>query len=182
MTGSIIRFAGKVTSINSIQGATAKLTVSSWMVLLNVNMPRNLYQAGCLHNLYDSGCGMSPAAFDASGTLSAGPQQQSFSTALSMTANYYALGRIVFTSGPNNGVSRTVKSNTSSSITLISPLPNQPTSGDHFTIYAGCDRTQGTCSSKFNNLPNFKATPFVPLPQTPLGSMRTTTTTNSGKG
>jgi hypothetical protein len=65
--GSLIDFAGKVTSINSIQGAIVDLTVSSWMVLLNVNMPRNLYQAACLHTLFDSGCALNPASFATSG-------------------------------------------------------------------------------------------------------------------
>lgn len=179
-TGTVIRFAGKLTSVEAIQGITASLVWSSWMVLLNTMMPRNLYQSSCLHSLYDSGCGISPAAFDASGTVSGSGQTQTFSTGLSMTTNFYALGRIVFTSGANAGISRTVKSNGSGSISLIQPLPNPLANGDAFTIYAGCDLTQGTCTTKFNNLNNFKATPYIPLPQTPLTTQSTTTTTNSG--
>jgi uncharacterized phage protein (TIGR02218 family) len=102
---------------------------------------------------------------------------------LSPTANDYALGRIVFTSGANNGISRTIRANDGSgNFTLINPLPNPLAPGDAFTVFPGCDLTTSRCLAKFNNLNNFKGTPFVPLPQTPLGSQSSTTTTRGGKG
>lgn len=181
ITGSIIRFAGRVTSVNSVQGIVASLTVSSWMVLLNASMPRNLYQAACLHTVYDAGCTLNPASFAATGAVSGAPTKTAFATSLAPTLNDYAQGRIVFTSGPNNGISRTIRSNDASGgFVLVGPLPVAPGSGDAFTAYKGCDLTQGTCQAKFSNLANFKATPFVPLPTTALGSV-TTTTTKSGK-
>ena len=182
-TGTLIRFAGKITSIDKIQGLTVELTATSWMVLLNVQMPRNLYQARCLHTLYDAGCTLNPASFRDSGTITGIPTTQQFNTAVpGHPDGYYNLGRIVFTTGPNAGVSRTIRSSTfaSGTIVLTQPLPALPIYGDAFSIYAGCDLTQATCTSKFSNLPNFKATPFVPLPQTPLSTPSTTTTTTSG--
>jgi uncharacterized phage protein (TIGR02218 family) len=182
--GSIIRFAGKVTSVNSIQGAIVDLTVSSWLVLLNVNMPRNQYQAACLHTLYDSGCTLNPASFATSGAVvgSTGATL-TFGTNLTPAASHYALGRIVFTSGANNGLSRTVRDNDASgNFTVSPPLPNGVAPGDTFTAFPGCDLTMGANGcAKFSNLVNFKATPFVPSPQTPLGSQSSTTTTKSGK-
>jgi uncharacterized phage protein (TIGR02218 family) len=181
VTGSVIRFAGKVTSIGSIQGATAKLTVSSWMILLDASLPRNLYQAGCLHTLYDTGCTLNPATFSAAGTISTGGTTSLATSLAAPAVNDYALGRIVFTSGPNSGISRTVRSNDGAGgIVLVQPLPVASTIGDAFTIYKGCDLIQSTCSAKFNNLPNFKATPFVPLPTAAMGGVATTTT-KSGK-
>lgn len=183
VTGTVIRFAGKVTSITEIKGATARLVVSSWMVLLNTSMPRNLYQAACLHTLYDAGCTLSAAAFSAAGTVvgSAGATV-SFGSSLTPVLNDYALGRIVFTSGANNGISRTIRSNDGAGgFVLIQPLPNPLAPGDAFTVYAGCDLTMSRCTTKFNNLVNYKGTDFVPLPQTPLGS-QSKTTTKSGKG
>lgn len=183
--GTIIRFAGKVTSVNSIQGAIVDLTVSSWMVLLNVNMPRNYYQAACLHTLFDTGCALNPASFSTTGAVvgSAGATLN-FATGLTPMLDYYALGRIVFTSGANSGISRSIRSNDASgNFTLIQPLPNGLAPGDTFTVFPGCDLTTGANGcAKFSNLVNFKGTPFVPLPQTPLGSQSTTTTTHSGKG
>jgi uncharacterized phage protein (TIGR02218 family) len=51
------------------------------------------------------------------------------------------------------------------SLTLGYPLQSLPATGDTFTVYQGCDHTPGTCSSKFNNLPNFRGFPYVPPPQ-----------------
>ena len=45
------------------------------------------------------------------------------------------------------------------------PLPFAPMTGDAFTVYAGCDHTQGTCQNRFNNLANFRGFPYVPPPQ-----------------
>jgi uncharacterized phage protein (TIGR02218 family) len=182
--GSVVRFGGKVTSIDSIQGATAELTISSWLILLNANMPRNLYQAPCLHSVYDPGCGLNPASFSASGTVTGAGATQVFNSSLSPALNDFALGRVVFTSGPNAGISRTIKTNTTGGqFALVQPLPNPLAGGDAFTVYKGCDLLQPTCTTKFNNLVNYKATPNVPLPQTPLTTPGTSrTTTSGGKG
>jgi uncharacterized phage protein (TIGR02218 family) len=168
LTGTVLRFAGKVTSIGEISGSTAKLTVSSWAILLNVNMPPNLYQAGCLHAVYDAGCGLSAAGFAVSGAVSGTATALTFGSGLSVAAGDYAQGRVVFTSGANSGVARAIKANTTSAFTLIQPLPAVPAAGDAFTVYPGCDRTMGRCATRFNNLGRFKGTPFVPPPETSL--------------
>lgn len=182
ITGSIIRFAGKITSIDSVQGGQADFTVSSWMVLLNINMPRNVYQAGCQHTLYDAGCTLNPASFSASGHTTASGGVSTFPTNLTTTTDDYALGRIVFTSGANNGISRAIRTNDGSgNFTLMRSLPHPVGSSDNFTVYKGCDLTQSTCLNKFNNLPNFRAEPFTPPPRTVVGTASTTTTSRSGK-
>ena len=72
----------------------------------------------------------------------------------------------MFTSGANANVRATVKSVAAGvALTLIYPLPVAPAVGDAFTVYAGCDHTQATCQSRFNNLANFRGFPFVPPPQ-----------------
>jgi len=172
VVGSVLRFSGRVTAISAITGNSATITVSSWTVLLNANMPANLYQAACLHAVYDAGCALNPASFAVTGTVSASPvpTQTVFDTSLTPTANDFAQGRIVFTSGPNTGISATVRSNDSSGLmTMVSPLPVAPTSGDAFTAYPGCDLTQSRCTTRFNNLGRFKATPYVPVPETAFG-------------
>lgn len=176
IVGTLIRFAGKVTSIKSIQGAEAQLTVSSWLVLLNANAPRNMYQAGCLRTLYDAGCGVNPNGFKATGTVAAGGTG-AFTSGVSAAAGYFAQGRVVFTSGANAGVSRTVRTfDGAGGFTLVRPLPAPCAPGDAFTAYAGCDLAKGTCLAKFNNLTRFKGTPFVPVPTTALGAVSQTTT------
>jgi uncharacterized phage protein (TIGR02218 family) len=174
VTGTVIRFAGKVTSVESIMGGTAEFTVSSWLVLLNAQTPRNHFQVGCMRTLYDVGCGVNPASFSATGTVTSGGTT-GFGSGLTGVAGYYSQGRLVFLTGANAGISRTVKSNDGSgNFSLIKPLPAACAAGDTFTAYAGCDLTKATCSSKFANLTRFKGTPFVPLPTAALGAPATT--------
>lgn len=181
LTGTVIRFAGKITSIGSIVGMTVNLTVSSWLVLLNSTMPRNQCQAGCMRTLYDAGCGVNPVTYSAGGTVTVAGSQ-SFKSGLTGVPGYYSQGRIVFTSGANNGISRTVKVNlTDGTFSLIQPLPANAAIGDTFTAYAGCDLALATCIGKFSNRARFKGTPFVPVPTTSLGAA-TTTVTSGGKG
>ncbi len=170
VVGTALRFSGRVTSIGDIGGSTARITVSAWTILLNVNMPANLYQTACMHSIYDAGCALDPAAFAVSGALSGTPTASTFATTLSPTANDFAQGRIVFTSGACNGVSATVKSNDGTGhFTLIRALPAVPAAGDTFTAYPGCDLTRSRCLTRFNNLLRRKATDFVPVPETILG-------------
>lgn len=181
ITGTVIRFAGKVTSIDAIQGGRAELTVSSWLVLLEAASPRNHYQTGCMRTLYDAGCGVNPASYASTGAVTSGTTT-GFASGLTPAANYFAQGRVMFTSGVNNGVSRTVRANgTDGSFTLIRPLPTAPAAGDTFIAYAGCDLTRTTCKDKFNNLIRHKATPFVPLPTTALGAPAAASS-SGGKG
>ena len=54
--GSVTLFKGRLGVIDEIGRTSAKLTVNSDLVLLDIDMPRNVYQPTCLHTLYDSGC------------------------------------------------------------------------------------------------------------------------------
>lgn len=167
IVGTINAFTGRVTSIDSIVGNQINLTISAWTVLLNANMPTNIYQVGCIHTVYDSGCGLDPAAFSASSTVGAAPTRTGFASGLTGVAGRYAQGRVVFTSGPNAGLSATVKSNDAGgNFVLITPLPASPLPGDGFTAYAGCDQTSATCQGRFNNLLRFRGFEFIPAPET----------------
>jgi uncharacterized phage protein (TIGR02218 family) len=169
VTGTLLRFAGRVTSVGAIAGSSVELTVSSWMILLNVNVPPNLYQTACLHTVYDSGCGLNADSFASGGTVSSAPSHAAFASNLTGHAGEFAQGRVTFTSGANSGIARTVKSNdTAGNFGLISPLPAPLAAGDSFTAYKGCDLTSATCASRFNNIARFKGTPYCPVPETVL--------------
>jgi uncharacterized phage protein (TIGR02218 family) len=171
VTGIVLRFSGRVTSTPACSGNQAQITISSWAILFNVQMPANLYQAACLHTVYDSGCALDPAAFQSTGAVAASPaaSQAGFGSALTGNANRWSQGRVLFTSGANDGISVAVKSNDGSgNFSLVQPLPAAPAAGDTFTAFPGCDLTQGTCQTKFNNLVRFKGTPYVPVPETAL--------------
>lgn len=163
-TGSLIDFSGRITSVRNIGRTSVDLTVSAWTVLLNVNMGPDLFQTTCLNTLFDANCTLNKVSFAVSGTVAAGATTSVFNTNLSQANGYFDQGQIVFTSGPNNGLTRGIKSyvNASGKVTLIVPLPAAPGNGDTFTIYPGDDQTMATCNTKFSNLIHFRGQPFIP--------------------
>ena len=162
--GSVTLFKGRLGVIDGIGRTTAKLTVNSDLVLLDIDMPRNIYQPTCLHTLYDSGCTLIKNAYGVNGTAGAGSSASVINwTGASLNVQQ---GTITFTSGVNTGVTATVGSVAAGvSLTLLYPLESVPSTGDGFTAYYGCDHTPGTCQGKFGNLANFRGFPYVPPPQ-----------------
>jgi uncharacterized phage protein (TIGR02218 family) len=160
LIGSVVVFSGRVTSIKSLGRVSAQISVKSDLVLLDIDMPRNLWQPTCLHALYDSGCTLNRASFAATGTVGAGSTGQVINwsgAALTQQQGSFVL---------SDGRSATIKSVVPGvSLTLMVPFQEVPAVGAAFTAYQGCDHTQGTCQSKFNNLINFRAFPYVPPPE-----------------
>lgn len=166
-TGVIIRFAGKILSIDSISELTAHLTVSSWSSLLNVNYPVDIYQSGCMWVVYSPGCGLLESSFRSSTTSLSGSNQSRVLTP-SLGGADYNQGRMKFTSGANTGISRTIRLSTPGVFDLIAPLPSAPALGDSLEVSFGCDLLHTTCASRFNNQLRFKGTPFIPTPEASL--------------
>ena len=165
VVGIFTLFVGRVGDITCGR-LKATFTINSQLELLNQNMPRNLYQSNCVNTLYDASCTLTKASYAVNGSVAASSTSSLINTTSpSNSTGYFDMGAIAFTSGVNNGVWRTVKAyvhGSPSTITLISPLPIAPATSDTFTIYPGCDKTQSTCTSKFSNLVNFRAMPYVP--------------------
>ena len=162
--GAVTLFKGRLGTVDQIGRSSARLTVNSDLVLLDIDMPRNLYQPTCLHTLYDSGCTLVKNAFGTNGTVGAGSTASVINWSGAAVA--YQQGSITFTSGANAGVTANVNSVVAAtSLTLGYPLQSPPNTGDTFTVYQGCDHTPGTCQSKFGNLANFRGFPYVPPPQ-----------------
>lgn len=163
--GSFINFSGRISNM-SMSRDQIEITVKSDLELLNVQLPRHLYQSTCLHTLYDGGCGLNRANWVKNLTVSS-YSGNAITCSDTSAAGYFDLGYIEFTSGNLTGVRRTIKSNTVGVINLLSPLPFSPAVGDAFKAYAGCDKTMATCASKFNNKTyGFQAFPFIPVPET----------------
>ena len=177
--GTVILFVGRVSEINEIGRTTAKITVASDLVLLDLDMPRNLFAPTCQHVLFDSGCGLAAGTYSSAGSVTA----SSSLTVVEWTGATaaYAQGTIVFTSGANEGVSATIKAAGSGWLQLAYPLPNTPSIGDAFTAAQGCDHTQATCSSKFANLARFRGFPYIPPPSIITGPLATYSVAKGGK-
>jgi uncharacterized phage protein (TIGR02218 family) len=164
VVGGVTLFKGRISTIDQVGRTQAILTVASDLVILDYDMPHNLFSPTCNHILYDAGCGVIRGTYAAAGTAGAGSTANQINFA--GTAALHAQGAIVFSSGQNANVRATVKTvSVGSFLTLMYPLPFAPAAGDAFTVYAGCDHTLATCQSQFNNKANFRGFPFVPPPE-----------------
>ena len=162
--GGVTMFHGRVSTVDHVGRTQAQITVASDLVILDYDMPRNIYSPTCVHTLYDSGCGVIRGTYSASGVVGAGSTEGLINT--NLAAAGHAQGAILFTTGVNSNVRATIKSvAVGASLTLMYPLPSPPASGDAFTVAFGCDHTRGTCQGRFSNLANFRGFPFVPPPQ-----------------
>lgn len=168
--GALLWFVGRVAEVESIDRYGAELTVKSDLELLDVMVPRDVYQPGCLNTLYDAPCGVSRAAFTVTGsaTSASTADRTTFNHALAQAAGWFDLGVVRMTSGANNGISRTVKRHLVGTIAVMPPWPLAVANGDTFSIYPGCDKQQATCTTKFSNLARFRGMPYIPAPETVL--------------
>ena len=159
--GDFLVFAGRISTV-APSSSEVKITAKSDLELLNIQMPRNMYSPGCGRVLFDAGCGVNRAEFAKSDNVTGGTRT-TVQTSLTDPAGYFDLGMITFDSGPNAGISRTVKSYVNGLFTLIQPLP-YAASGS-ITAVPGCDKTHATCSAKFDNIAAVRGVPFIPKPE-----------------
>lgn len=161
--GEMIRFAGAVGDVEcSLVSGT--IPVLSDLQLLDTNVPRSCYQAGCRWSLYGPGCAVSRIAhqIDTTVTSSASTQARLLVNDGGLADGWLSGGKIRVTSGPNAGATRTVKSHTTGIVELSYPLPNAVAAGDAISMWPGCDHTWETCKTKFNNGGRFSGMPFIP--------------------
>jgi uncharacterized phage protein (TIGR02218 family) len=164
--GTVIMFSGRVSEVAPSRNLIA-VTVKSDLELLDVMMPRNVFQPTCVHTLYDTGCALIKATFSVAEIATAGSTASSIlASAATQATGYFDLGTLLFTSGLNNGITRTVKTytNTGGIKTFIPVLafPVAPATSDTFTVTPGCDKTKATCTNKFANGAHFRGFPFIP--------------------
>jgi hypothetical protein len=161
VVGGVTMFKGRISTVDSVGRTQATVTVASDLVILDYDMPRNLFSPTCVHMLYDSGCGVVRGTYAAAGIAAAGSTASTIRT--SVAAAQHAQGSLVFSSGANANVRATIKSVSAGvGFGLMYPLPFAPSAGDAFTVYAGCDHTLATCQARFGNKSNFRGFPFVP--------------------
>jgi uncharacterized phage protein (TIGR02218 family) len=162
--GSVRMFQGRISTVANVGRTQAAVTVASDLVILDFDMPRNVFSPTCLHVLYDAGCGIIRGTFSLDGA--AGADSTSNTIVFSGARAGDVQGSLVFTSGANANVRATVKSVTvGAAYNLMYPLPFAPEPGDRFNVAFGCDHTRATCQAKFNNTANFRGYPYVPPPQ-----------------
>ena len=170
VVGAVIAFSGRVTALKDVSRAKFTMTVSAWTVLLNVNMGPDVFQAGCLNTHYDANCGLTPTLGTSlfNGVVAAGaPATTAFNSNLTNADHFFDKGRIIFTSGANNGLARAVKTylNASGALTFAFGFPVAPAPGDTFQAERGCLLTYADCQAQRTLLDaqqHFRGQPFTP--------------------
>lgn len=167
--GTLHIFRG-VVGDTELTDISAVITVADYKSVLDQMTPRNVYQSGCPHQLFDSQCGLTASAFAKTGTTASGTTRAVVKgTVASPTGSgTWALGRLLVTSGQNAGISRLITAWSSpTGFTLLSPFPYSLGAGEQFTVYPGCNKTIDTCTL-FANKVNFGGTPYIPVPEVTL--------------
>jgi hypothetical protein len=159
--GTVVLFAGGVSDIEASR-TMILMKVRSHLELLNIAMPRRLWQPSCNHNFGDAMCGYDRVGGHNADGLPTGIGALTFN-ALSgstttvingapSTAAPYTLGTITGLAGVNAGQSRTIASFASGEAVAVKiGFLSTPAIGDAFQILPGCDRTLSTCGSVFRN-------------------------------
>jgi len=127
------------------------------------------YTSKCRHQLFDQfgptivgGCTLVAGSFQYSSSVSSVTNKHNFNiNSIGQPDDWVANGKLVWTSGLNNGAEYTVKSFKSDVIELFLPTVFTINTGDTFDVFAGCDKTFATCQTKFNNEVNFGGFPHI---------------------
>ncbi|MGH9541392.1 MAG: phage BR0599 family protein [Terriglobales bacterium] len=172
-------FAGMVSEVQPAGRSTAKLKVQDYLFLANLQIPLRTVQPGDYYSLFSPGNALVASAWAIANTVAAGSSNSSIIPGTAwpttdghgnnpQTANYFAQGKIVWTSGNNKGYASHVAAQGSGPdgvLTLQGAPPFPVQTGDGFTAYAGYDGTLGTAQSKFGNASHFAGFPHVPAPE-----------------
>lgn len=166
--GAVVRFSGFIGPVEELTRTSAKLTVNAATAYLNMQLPSIILQPGCTNTLFDPRCGLLKSSYANNLVVQAPCTLNKIITTSSQPDAYFDNGQLVFTSGANNGLVKAIRQFIAGVFYFNSPLPFVPNAGDTFTAYPGCDKTQATCTAKFNNVANFEGFPYVPVPETAI--------------
>ena len=162
-TGWIGPFVGYDT-----QKGTAQLLGFSQKALNRIG---EKYAPECRATLGDARCGINRASYSTTGTVSSVTSGYDFRAtfAVNPAADVYTLGIIEWSTGNNAGLKMEIirQDNydaTDDRVLLAQAMPYDIQVGDTFTAFQGCDKRPTTCTTKFNNILNFRGEPFVPGP------------------
>ena len=128
------------------------------------------FQATCDAALGDARCGvdLDDPTYQGSGTVIDGLRDRAFTASGlgGFAPGWFRFGTLTWTTGPNAGRRAEVLAHDRSDGVAVFTLLEAPirpiTSGDRFTIHAGCDKRIATCGQKFGNVVNFRSFPHIP--------------------
>jgi uncharacterized phage protein (TIGR02218 family) len=163
--GTVILFSGRVSDVDCSRTGI-EMKCRSHLELLNIQMPRRLWQSGCTHVFGDAMCLFDRSSLAAT-FAAAGGSTTTVIQGAPVTATPYAQGTVIGVTGANAGASRTISSFASGGgVTVKLAFLSPVNIGDQFQLLPGCDRTLATCTNIFNNAVHFGGFPYIPTPET----------------
>lgn len=157
-------YTGRVAACSFEPQGVIRLTLGSILRLVEQETPRIQLQRPCNHRLFDTFCGLDPAAFTTAGTVSAVSTDPAYVDASAFgakataegDANWFALGRVVI--GQQH---RLCTGQSGDRLFLNAPFKDVATGMD-VSARAGCDKRIGTCLSKFDNVDHHLGFTYTP--------------------
>ena len=163
--GTVILFSGRISDIDCSRTGV-EMKCRSHLELLNIQMPRRLWQSSCTHVFGDAMCLFNRSSLAITFAGGSGSTTTVIEGA-PMTTTPYAQGTIIAVTGANAGYSRTISSFVSGgAVTVKLAFLSPVAGGDQFQLLPGCDRTLATCTNVFNNAVHFGGFPYIPTPET----------------
>lgn len=157
-----VAFTGSV--IAAKFGDFCELTCAPDYELTKRKIPAQEFSSLCPWVVYGPGCQVDKASFKVDGTLTAFTSSTVVAAAYATKPDGWFRGGYVEL-GANR---RLVVAHIGNTLTLAVSLPGAAV-GAVVSAYAGCNRTQATCNTKFNNLARFWGFPHIPSTN-PFGS------------
>lgn len=143
-----------------------------------------VFSHACDAALGDARCGV--AITPSAGTVSAVTDARRFSAGglAAHASGHFTDGKLVFTTGANQGRAMEVKRHTLSSgiasFALWQAMSELIAPGDSFTVTPGCDKSFATCRDRFANALNFRGCPFMPGNDAALAPVSSSTPLDGG--
>jgi uncharacterized phage protein (TIGR02218 family) len=164
--GTVLLFAGRISDIECTR-TSVDLKCRSHLELLNIQMPRRLWQSSCAHLFGGAMCQFDRSTLQATFLAGPGSSESQIATSVDPSpSNLFIQGTITGLTGANSGSSRTVANMGSGWVYLKLAFLSPVLVGDQFQLLPGCDRTLASCTNMFNNASHFGGFPYIPTPET----------------
>lgn len=159
--GRLILRTGHIGEVSSEAG-TYKAEVRGLMQAYSQQIVE-LFSPACRADLGDSRCKVDLTPFTVTGTVTSLTDNRRFADSARTEADgYFTFGKITFTTGENANLGMEVKAYTVGNLELALPMPRPLAVGDAYTLVVGCDKSLNTCITRFNNIVNMRAEPYLP--------------------
>lgn len=164
VVGTVVLFSGRVSEIDCSR-TVIDMKCRSHLELLNIQMPRRLWQPSCTHVFGDNMCQFDRASLGESFACASGATQTVIAGA-PVTSTPFTQGSIVGLTGANAGQTRTIAGFLAGqTVTVKLAFLYPPAAGDQFQLLPGCDHTLATCTNIYQNQIHFGGMPFIPAPE-----------------